>query len=136
MGVPRVWDREKVFNDLLEWSKLPDSINLCAFCAKHSLPATLLIRWQKEDENFSQTYEVAKLNLAAKRETMLNNETLHVKAYDLNATNYDVFLRDEKRSQAEFESALKERENKPLNDKDNNEILDYIKSQKEQSEKT
>ena len=45
---------------------------------------------------------------------------LHVKAYDLNATTYDYFLKQERRAQAEFEHELKQREieqqNKNLSD--------------------
>ena len=104
-GRPRDWDREKIFQDLIAWSKLPDSINLNAFCALNDLPPSYLIAWSKSPE-FSTSYEIAKANLGARRERMLNEETLHVKAYDLNATNYDAFLRDEKRAQQTFEADI------------------------------
>lgn len=104
-GAPRQWDREKVFEDLIVWSKLSDSINLNGFCALNDLPPSMLIAWSK-DPLFAKSYELAKAHLGARRERMLNEETLHVKAYDLNATNYDTFLKDEKRAQQEYEASL------------------------------
>lgn len=115
-GRPREFDRKKVAQSLIEWAKKPDSINLCKFCALHDpiIPPSTLLRWVKEDDDFRQTYEAAKLFLGFRREEMLNSESLHVKAYDLNATNYDLFMRDEKRQQAEFESSLKQKENQAV----------------------
>ncbi len=116
-GRPREFDREQVAINLIKWAQNHDSINLNKFCVTHDpiIPPSTLLRWVKEDEKFRESYEVAKACLGARREEWLNSEQLHVKAYDLNATNYDLFMRDEKRQQAEFESALKQKEdnNKP-----------------------
>lgn len=128
MGVHRVWDREKVFKDLIAWSKKPDSINLCGFCAENDLPPSMLIAWSKETKDFTESYELAKANLGSRREKMLNAETLHVKAYDLNAANYDVFLREERRVQAEFEAKLKKEEEAPANTALLQETIEHLKA--------
>jgi predicted amidophosphoribosyltransferase len=109
-GRPREHDREKIAHDLIEWAKKDDSINLNKFCAFNEIVPSKISQWAKEDDNFRQAYELAKSFIGYRREEMLNREELHVKAYDLNATNYDYFLRDEKRQQSEFEAALKSQE--------------------------
>ena len=113
MGRPQEYDRKQVAVNLVEWAKKATSINLCGFCTTHDplLPPVYLSRWAKDDEDFRLAYETAKAFLGNRREQMLNDDLLHVKAYDLNATTYDWFLKDEKRQQAEFESSLKEKEN-------------------------
>jgi len=108
-GAPRTHDRSKVAQDLIEWAQRETSINLCAFCREYKVNASPVIRWAKEDpDEFGQAYEYAKLCLGERREKMLKDNLIHVKAYDLNATTYDLFMRDERRSQAEFENSIKQ----------------------------
>ncbi|HEX4374873.1 MAG TPA: hypothetical protein VHZ50_16330 [Puia sp.] len=107
IGRPRIYDREKIFQDLLEWAKLPDSINLCKFCAINELDPDLILQWSRDEPELSRTYRTVKSFIGARREELLNKNKLHTKAYDLNATNYDFFLKDEKRQQLEYEASLK-----------------------------
>lgn len=111
-GRPREHNREEIFKELIEWAKKDDSINLCKFCCTREPPLapSMLIRWAKDDQ-FSQSYETAKAFLGARREELLNGEKLHVKAYDLNATTYDQFLKEEKKEMAQFQSELNQKEN-------------------------
>jgi hypothetical protein len=103
MGRPQEFDRNKVAQELIEWAKKPDSINLCKFCALHDpiISPSYLSIWAKEDDNFSKAYDAAKLFLGFRREEWLSQETLHVKAYDLNAKTYDYFLKEEHQQQAQ-----------------------------------
>ncbi len=110
IGRPQEYDKNEIANKLINWSKKDDSINLNKFCALNSIPPSYLSVWAKESETFSQAYELAKSHLGYRREEMLTMETLHVKAYDLNAATYDYFLKEEKRKQAEFESSLRKDE--------------------------
>jgi hypothetical protein len=109
---PRERDREDIAHQLLEWVKLPDSINLCGFCISLDPPISpsVLLRMLKDDAILSQAYEIAKATIGDRREKNLNAGKLHVKAYDLNAETYDGFMRDEKRNKAEFESNLRKQE--------------------------
>jgi hypothetical protein len=97
-GRPRKWDRDKVAQDMLEWAKQPDSINLNKFCALYEppIPPSFITKWANQSEEFDQAYESVKSSLGYRREEMLTNNTLHVKAYDLNATVYDYFIRGER----------------------------------------
>jgi hypothetical protein len=111
-GRPRVHNREQIAIDLVAWADKPDSINLCKFCSTYvpKIPASKIMQWAREDENFRSSYEIAKQALGYRREEWLNGDMLHVKAYDLNAKAYDPFLKEEHRQEAEFLSRLKQKE--------------------------
>lgn len=107
VGRLRKHDRNQIALDMLDWAKKEDSVNLNAFCAMQELPTSKPSLWAKENDLFRQAYEIVKAHIAARREAWLNTGMLHVKAYDLNATVYDYFLKEEKRLYAEFETLLK-----------------------------
>ncbi len=100
------YDREQAAEDLLEWSQLESSLNLNGFCAYYKVPPSYVSRWAKENEIFRQAYELAKARLGERRERLLSQDLLHVKAYDLNANVYDPFLKEERREQLQFEADL------------------------------
>lgn len=106
-GRPREHNLDDWAQKLVTWVHDAESVNLNAFCASYGIPPSYLSRWSKENETFCQAYEHAKAYLATRRERKLTANELHVKAYDLNATTYDYFLREERRNQAEFEAKLK-----------------------------
>lgn len=111
-GRPREHNREQIAIDIIEWAKKPDSINLNKFCVNYEppFPPTQLSIWGSQEPEFRKSVEIAKGHLAARREEKLNSEELHVKGYDLNASVYDLLIRDERRQQLEFESKLKAQE--------------------------
>ena len=135
MGRPREHDRDQIASDMIEWARLPDSINLCGFCCTREPPIapSKITIWAKECDNFRKAYETAKCFIADRREKMLNADRLHVKAYDMNAATYDHFMRDERRSTMEFESSLRANENKATSEDDVKRfdtIMDQISSLK------
>lgn len=107
-GRPREHDRDQIANELIEWAKLDDSINLNGFCCTREPPIapSKLTVYSNECPRFRQAYELAKAFLGNRRERKLSNNELHVKAYDLNAAVYDYYLKEEKRDQARFEAEL------------------------------
>lgn len=113
---PREHDRDQIASELIQWAKKEDSINLCGFCVsrEHPLAPSKLSQWAKECDTFRQALEIARAFLGSRRERLLNSEMLHVKGYDLNATTYDPFLKEEKMFISKYESSLrKESETKP-----------------------
>lgn len=131
MGRPREWDRDKVAENLVEWAKKDTSINLNGFCGENLLPPSKITLWAKECDNFRQAYEIAKALLGERRERYLEQERLHVKAYDMNAKVYDHFLKDESRDEKAFESKLKAQENIAASEDDvkrHQETLDQLKA--------
>lgn len=115
-GRPRVHDREKIAEELIEWAMKDDSLNLCEFCCTRQPPLTpsKITHWSNESEEFRQAVDIAKAAIGSRRERKLTNNELHVKAYDLNATTYDYFLKHEKRDQAKYESDLGKEADKAL----------------------
>lgn len=129
-GRLREHDRDKIAEDLLEWAKKEDSINLNGFCANKLIAPSKLSLWSKEDEFFRQAFEVAKSFIGERRERLLTNDMLHVKAYDLNAAVYDRFLKEERMEMAKYETLLKfvqeENQNPEVIDKFNS-LMDLMK---------
>lgn len=123
-GRPVETDYIQRAKELLEWAQLDDSINLNGFCCTRTppIPPSHITRWRNASEEFREAYETAKTFLADRREKNLSSNKLHVKAYDLNATVYDQFMKDEKRIQAELEAEIKAKalvqESKALSYKD------------------
>jgi hypothetical protein len=107
-GRPREYDRDKVAQDLIEWAKKDDSINVNKFCAYYDppFPVTNLSDWAKEDDGFRRSYNTAKSFIAFRREEWLSKQLLHQKAYDLTAPAYDGIVRESK----QFESSLRKDE--------------------------
>ena len=112
-GRPREHNREQIAKDLIEWAKLDSSINFNKFAAYYEpiFPVSKLRFWAAEDPEFRTAYECAKNFLAFRREEWLNQNKLHVKAFDLNATVYDLQHKEEKNENSTFESNLRKNEN-------------------------
>ncbi len=71
-------------------------------------------QWAKECVSFRQALEITRAFLGNRREKLLNQEMLHVKGYDLNATTYDPFLKEEKMAMSQYDASLrKEADSKP-----------------------
>lgn len=106
---PREHDRLAIALKLIEWAKLPDSINLNKFCVSYCnppIPPQSITLWAKECEQFREAYMIAKGFLGARREEWLQADLLHVKAYDLNAAVYDHFLKEERLFMEKYKSEL------------------------------
>lgn len=115
-GRPRKHDRDRIAIDMILWAKKDESINFNKFCALYDPPfaPSKITEWSKEEEAFREAYEIACAFLAFRREENLNSGKLHVKAYDLNASVYDYFVRLERRQHMEFEESLKSSENNTI----------------------
>lgn len=130
MGRPREHDREQIAIDIIKWAEKDDSINVNKFCALYEpkFSTKKLSEWSKEDENFRESYDIAKAFLAFRREEWLNEDKLHVKSYDITAAAYDYIVREEKRSQAEFEAKIKSPQDNQVNEEDRS-LLESLLSQ-------
>lgn len=110
VGRPKEHDRKEIAAAMIEWAKKDDSTNLCGFCCEVEINANSLLRWKDEDEEFRGTYELVKQFLGNRREKMLSDGKLHVKAYDLNAKTYDRFLKEEHKEESKYQSDLRKGE--------------------------
>jgi len=130
MARPREHDREKIAEDLIDWAKKEDSINLNKFCCTREPPIapSKISIWASECDKFRKAYEQSKAYIGARREEMLTKGTLHVKAYDLNANTYDYFLKQERREQAKFDSDLSKEVAKQISKEDMSRFEQFIQS--------
>lgn len=134
-GRPREYNREKIFEDLIEWARKDDSLNINKFCCTQDPPFGVrrLSEWARGNHDFLLSYETAKAFLACRREEKLSTQELHVKAYDLTASVYDLSLKDEIEDTAKFNSNLKIKEQKVATDDDVKRYenwMEYIKDVK------
>lgn len=101
-GRPREYDAEKIAQELIEWSKDEESINIAQFCADRGYLPGLIWRLEKESEDFSYAYTLARLKLAERRERLMNNNLLNYGAWQRYQRGYDPFLaKDEKQEKDE-----------------------------------
>jgi hypothetical protein len=117
-GRPREHNRDQIALDLLEWVQKDDSTNLCGFCADMMLDPCKISQWASEDSEFRKCVNIAKMHIARRRESMVNARLLYSKAYEMNAPVYDLFLKEEKQLQAQFESRLKQEEQTTVKEED------------------
>lgn len=110
----REYDRDDIAMQLIEWAQKDDSINLNAFCGKLLIDPHKISEWARQEESFRSAYRLAKSLIAARREMRLSENTLHQKAYDLNASVYDHFLKEAKEEHAKYLSDLRTSENTAL----------------------
>lgn len=96
VGRPREYDAMKIAEELKEWVKDEDSINIAQFCADRGYLPALIWRLELESEDFSDAYTLARLKLAERRERLMNNDMLNYGAWQRYQRGYDPFLaRDE-----------------------------------------
>jgi hypothetical protein len=105
-GRPRVYDRAKVGQDLIEWCKKPGNLNLCGFSADYSIDPMLVIDWGSEDPEFGPFYREAKAVLGRKREAAVAAGELHAICYQKNAHVYDLYMKMENREEKRFDVQL------------------------------
>lgn len=106
-GRPRVYDAEKIAEELLAWSKDEDSINIAQFCADRGYLPALIWRLEKESEDFAYAYTIARLKLAERRERLLNNDLLNYGAWQRYQRGYDPFLCKDEEDKEDKDAARK-----------------------------
>lgn len=133
-GRPREHDRYQIAIDLIEWAQKDDSYNLNGFTAETLIDPSKLINWAKEDESFRQALNIAKGILGKRREQGLTEGKVHQKAYDLNATVYDRYLKDERREDIDYalerKAAIDQRNGMAPNDDSIDKLIDGLKQLK------
>jgi len=106
-GRPREYDAQKIADELLEWSKDEESINIAQFCADRGYLPTLIWRLEKESEEFSYAYTIARLKLAERRERLMNNNLLNYGAWQRYQRGYDPFLAKDEEDKDDKDAARK-----------------------------
>jgi hypothetical protein len=105
-GFATVHNKEELGDKLVEWAKLPDSVNLNAFCGIIGVSPPQIYVFAKQSVYFKECLDLARSYLASHREERLSVGLLHTKAYDVNAAHYDYFLKMSNRDEKQFEVDL------------------------------
>jgi hypothetical protein len=108
-GRPRVYDPEKLIEEMLEWSKDEESINFTAFCAERGYLPGLIWRLEQENQDFADAYMLVRMRLAERRERLLNAEALNYGAFQRYQKGYDPFLQKAEDIEADKDVARKSR---------------------------
>lgn len=122
-GRPRIYDREKIARELLEWASLPTSLNLNKFCATRQPPLDplYLLEMCETDDEISRACRTAKGMLASNREEANSRKELTNQAYSSNHRVYDKFAekqwKDEIKFEKNVEKELKKQDNAEINEK-------------------
>lgn len=110
-GRPREYDLDQLADELLLWSTNPTSLNLIGFTRPKLINVTRLADWAKENSRFSDALQLAKQSIAQNRfEAALSGEmpqVMHARCEGL----YDPLYHKYSRSEKEFESSLRKKEN-------------------------
>jgi len=108
MARPREWDREYLLEELMAWARLPDSLNINAFCIslRPELDPQYLRHLVREDERFSAVYRIIKAYLACRREEANSEKLLSNQAYSSGLRVYDKFAEDQWKDELRFEKDL------------------------------
>ncbi len=112
MGRPPIHDPEYLMNELLIWARLPDSLNINAFC--HSIRPEIdpdyLKALARKDEDFSRVFRIVKTYLANRREEANCEKILSDCAFNRNLHHYDQFLYDHSKDEQKYQSDLRKSE--------------------------
>ena len=106
-GRPREYDGDKIANELMEWAKKESSINIAQFCADRGYLPGLIWTLDKESEDFSYAYTIAKMKLAERRERLLNKQKLNYGAWERYQRGYDPFLARDENDKEDNDAARK-----------------------------
>ena len=106
-GRPREYDSNVIAEELLEWSKDEESINIAQFCADRGYLPGLIWRLELESEDFSYAYTIARMKLAERRERMMNNNLLNYGAWQRYQRGYDPFLAKDEDDKEDKDAARK-----------------------------
>lgn len=104
-GRPRIYYADKIAEELLEWVKSEDAINMAQFCSDRGYIPELIWRLDKESEDFSHSYTITKLKLAERRERLLNADMLNYGSFQRYQRGYDPFLARSEEDKEEKDAA-------------------------------
>jgi hypothetical protein len=92
-GVKPKYDSAILSKQILEWVDRDDSMSMAQFCVEFKIVPQMIWEYDKTYPDFHEAYELTRLTLAVRRETMLNCESLNYGAWMKSASMYDTFIR-------------------------------------------
>jgi hypothetical protein len=107
-GRPREWDTDYLMQEIIAWARLPDSLNINAFCCslRPEIDPEYLRQLIVKDEVFSGVYRIVKAYLAVRREEANSERLLSNQAYASGLRVYDKFAEQQWKEELKFEKGL------------------------------
>tara|TARA_R110000868_G_scaffold185920_2_gene428005 strand:+ start:251 stop:700 length:450 start_codon:yes stop_codon:yes gene_type:complete len=130
-GRPIEWTDERIedlADKLLFWCRQDDSIMLTKFCADNEIIASELSHFEENNNKFAKALKLAKLNIAARREQMVNEEKMNYGVYQRYQAMYDPLIHKHERAEKAYEAELKKQIVAGANGNVTLNITDYGKS--------
>ncbi len=109
-GRPAVIDLIKLAQELVEWSYLPDSLNLIGFSSPKRMSVTKLPEYAERDKAFGEALRLAKENIGQNRFRAANNGTMMQQFFTRSEGMYDPLHHKFDRAEKKFESDLRKQE--------------------------
>lgn len=112
-GRPKEYDRISIFKQLVKWAELDHALNLNEFCFWHCEPRISLKRlidFSNENDEYLESYAIAKCAIQVRRERKNSLKTLSDAAYNRNARHYDYLEKEGHKEEKTFESSLRKDE--------------------------
>lgn len=96
--------------ELIEWSFLPDSLNLIGFSSPKRISVTKLPEWAEKDIEFREALRLAKENIALNRFKAASSNLMPQQFYTRSEGMYDPLYHKYDHSEKKFESDLRKQE--------------------------
>jgi len=108
-GRPKEWDTDFLKREMLTWAKLPNSLNINAFCCSldPEIDPEYLRQLVNKDPDFSRVYRIVKAYLCTRREQANSEKLLSDAAFKSALRHYDLFLKEDWKDEETFKSGLK-----------------------------
>lgn len=103
-------DLSQMAKDLIEWSFLPDSLNLIGFSSPRRMSVTKLPEWAERDSEFREALRLAKENIGQNRFRAANSGTMIQQFFTRSEGMYDPLHHKYDRAEKKFESDLRKQE--------------------------
>jgi hypothetical protein len=91
-GAPKTYDDNLIMEQMLDWAKKEDSINICGFCVKYGYTPQLIWRLEQSNASFDIAYNLVKMQLSERRERLTNENKLNYGSYNRYQKMLDPFL--------------------------------------------
>ena len=125
---PREYDLDDLANEILEWSKNPDSINLTQFVSKNDIPPQNISKWCHESTYFREVLSMAKVNLGINRHAKFMEAKLSQIDITRHEYRYDPFYRKDERKEFAYKEKLRKKTDKENAVSDIRSVIQYIDS--------
>jgi hypothetical protein len=106
---PREYDREEIANEMLDWSKEPNSRCLGQFTSKRDIPPQYISHLCKESKYFSEVLSMVRMNLGLNRLELALQAKFPLDEVKRHEYRYNPFYRQDEREEFLFREDARKR---------------------------